>query len=149
MKKTEFIKYLESYGSNISSWPGNAKQDALNAIKKDLELRYILRQEEDFEKFLNLREVEEHSQDFQNRIIISAHKKSTEFTKRRNSLWNYINEIFVSLNIPKPAISLGIVLIIGITLGYLIDNKQISNFLDESNIGVMTLYEGEIYDFEY
>lgn len=147
MNKNEFIKYLELYGSDVSSWPAELQLYASASIGKHPELQILIKQEEEFERFLDMREIDQHSPDFQTRIISSAIQKNAVFSNKSNSLWSYLNEIFISLNIPKPAISLGIVLVIGITIGYLIDYKQISNFRNETDIGVMTLYEGEIYDF--
>ena len=147
MNKNEFIKFLELYGSDVSSWPAKLQLYASAAIEKHPELQILIKQEEEFERFLDMREIDQHSPDFQTRIISSAIQKNAVFSNNSNSLWSYLNEIFISLNIPKPAISLGIVLVIGITIGYLIDYKQISNFRNETDIGVMALYEGEIYDF--
>lgn len=147
MNEKEFLEYLEIYGADISSWPQNLRQNATAAIERNPAIRSLLRQEEDFEKILNSREVEMHSPDLQNRIIASARTNTIQL-KNAKSLWNYLNEIFISLNLPKPALSAGIVIIIGIMLGYLIDNSQIANFQDESDSGVTSLYEGEIYEFE-
>jgi len=149
MNKNEFITYLELYGSDVSSWPEELQLYASAAIEKHPELQILIKHEEEFERFLDMREIDQHSPDFQNRIISSSYQKNAVFSNKSNSLWSYLNEIFISLNIPKPAISLGIVLVIGITIGYLMDYKQISNFRNETDIGVMALYEGEIYDFEY
>lgn len=149
MNKNEFIKYLEIYGSDLSRWPEEAQLYTRAAIQKHPELLTLIKQEEDFERVLNMREIVHHTPDFQNRIILSAVKNTPVIREKRKSLWSYFNEIFISLNIPKPAISLGIVLIIGITIGYLVDNEQLTKLRDEPDIGVMALYEGEIYDFEY
>ena len=149
MNKNEFVRYLELYGSDVSRWPGEVQIHANAAIEKQPELVELLKQERDFESILDLRKVENHSTDFQNRIISTAAKRDSQISTKRKPLWSYLNEGFSCLKIPKPVISLGIILIIGITIGYLIDNSQISKFRNESDIGVIALYEGEIYDFEY
>ena len=149
MKKDEFRNYLELFGSDISKWPSSVRTEAVNIIKADPEYQDLLNQEEEFEKILNLRKVEKHSSDLQDRIIKSATGSGDRYPDNRTSPWMHINEIFSVLNIPRPAISLGLVLILGIALGYVIDYKKINTFRDESDIGVMALYEGEIYDFEH
>jgi hypothetical protein len=148
MTADEFNKYLEMYGSNIDSWPQHIQQHAYTSIQKSSEIRRLLNNEEEFERFLNSREIEYHSPDFQNRIIDSINTASKKVVKNRRSMWSYLNEIFISLNLPRPAFSLGIVLFIGITLGYIINSHGITNFQDETDIGMIAFYEGEIYEFE-
>jgi hypothetical protein len=148
MTADEFKKYLEMHGSNIDSWPQHIQQHAYTSIQKSSEIRRLLNSEEEFERFLNSREIEYHSPDFQNRIIDSINTASKKVVKNRRSMWSYLNEIFISLNLPRPAFSLSIVLFIGITLGYIINSHGITNFQDETDIGMIAFYEGEIYEFE-
>lgn len=147
MNRDEFIYYLEINGSDISKWPANVRTEATGMLKTYPEYEDLLRQEEQFEIFLNLRNVEMHSPDLKNRIIKSATGIDVRYPGKRKSAWNYINEFLGTLNIPRPVISLCLVLILGIALGYMIDYKKINTFRDESDIGVMALYEGELYDF--
>ncbi len=86
--------------------------------------------------------VEPQSDDLQAKIISTA-KAQTDF--QSISIWEYLDEIFKSFHIPAPALALSLLLLGGITLGYLYDDLP-NGQQDEVALNDFLYYEGEYYE---
>jgi hypothetical protein len=98
--------------------------------------------EKDFEQLLSSRKYEQPDIDLERRIINSA--KSEEQIKSE-SIWSYIEQLFSTFHIPVPAMALSILLILGITIGYLYDDTN-SGQQDEVALNDFLYYQGGYYE---
>lgn len=141
----EFKKNLNLYGSDLSGWPEDIKDSAREMVNASDELRKLVEAERRFEEKLNLRHFEEPAPGFQERIIASA-KNSAAL--KSGSLAAYLRDMFSSFYLPSPAFSLAMMLVIGIMIGYFTSSVSSVNGDDHLLTSQLTLYEGEIYEFE-
>lgn len=148
--ETRYEKFrynLDIYGSDISRWPEDLRVWAENALRQSHTLRDLVDQEELFEQQLNMRCYEEPSSDLSERIISSVKSKKSQNISRSKSVSGYLDEILGSFKLPSPAFSLSLILIFGITLGYL------SGYIDtgpenQTLLNQLTFYEEGFYEFE-
>lgn len=121
MDRKEFLEYLAIYGSEIHAWPEGLRERAETACARSRELREAVGEERRFEESLMKRSFEEPSPGLESRIIsAAAWMKKPE--AEGNSVLRLLSAIFSVIPLPKPAIALPILLVIGIAAGYLYAN---------------------------
>lgn len=141
----EFKKNLNIYGADFGRWPEDMRDKAREMVNASDEIHKLVEEERRFEEKLNMRQFEEPAAGFQERIIASA-KNSAAF--KSGSLSSYLRDIFRSFYLPSPALSLAMMLVIGIMIGYFTSSVSSVNGEDQLLTSQLTLYEGEIYEFE-
>ncbi len=142
MDKNEFLEYLEIYGADLGRWPGELREEAERACSSSAELRQALEEERRFEEALNRRSFEEPSPDLERRIIDAAAPKPE---RARNSVLGLLSSIFSGFHLPRPAIALPLLLVLGMAAGYLY-----ANYVEQQNQGVqlaeLLYYEEGYYE---
>jgi len=95
-----------------------------------------------FEKLLGVRIIEQPGIDLERRIISSA---ISEKQVKSESIWNYIDELFSAFHIPVPAMALSLLLVLGITAGYLYNDLP-SDPDNQVALNDFLYYEGDYYE---
>lgn len=147
MKSEEFKSFLELYGPDINRWPEEFKEKAELSLKSSIELQNLIEEEKLFEAALNLRSFEEPSSGLEYRIITAAKKAAPQISSSK-SVFNFIKDLFNSFHLPNPAFALSMVLVIGITLGYMVHSSNNGTSSDDLFAGEINFYDGEFYDYE-
>ena len=119
MDKEKFIDYLSIYGADLGKWPEELREEARTALSSSRELRDMLEEEKLFEEALNTREYEEPSPALARRIIDAAGEKPAPAGK---SFFDILSSVFSAIPLPRPALALPILLILGIAAGYIYAN---------------------------
>jgi len=119
MDKEKFIDYLSIYGADLGKWPEELREEAHTALSSSRELRDTLEEEKLFEEALNTREYEEPSPDLARRIIDAAGEKPAP---ARKSFFDILSSVFSAIPLPRPALALPILLVLGIAAGYIYAN---------------------------
>lgn len=148
MNKQEFKTNIDLYGADIGKWPERIRQIANTALLSSSEFQLLIEEEKVLNDALNLRTFEKSSSNLENRIISAALKGSATPAVNSKSLFEYIGSIFNSFNLPNPAYALSMVLVIGITLGYVVNNSgdEINN--DNLLANEISFYDGDFYEYE-
>ncbi len=141
MKWEKFIEYLQLYGSDIDTWPGAIREQALILYKNSSELKGLVDKEKEFESMLTERSIENPTSDFERRITLSAKPK---VAKEENA--SVFSSIFDLISIPKPALTMAFLLLFGFSLGFFYDTYSDTgeNTLELSEY--ITFDEGEYYE---
>ncbi len=141
MKREQFIEYLQLYGSDIDTWPGAIREQALILHQNSSELKGLVDKEKEFESMLTERSIENPTSDFERRITLSAKPK---FVKEENA--SVISSIIDLISIPKPALTMAFLLLFGFSLGFFYDTYSDTgeNTLELSEY--ITFDEGEYYE---
>jgi len=103
----------------------------------------LLEEEGKFEEILSLRAFEQASPELGSRIISQADPGVSGTVK--TGLYEYPSGFFSFFNFQIPAFALAIILVLGITLGYLYDNYNDIN-ANAIELNDFLYYEGEFYD---
>lgn len=119
MDKKEFLEYLAIHGADLGRWPGGLREEAERAVSASAELRSALDDERRFEETLHERSFEEASPGLERRII-DASGAAPE--RGRNSVLGLLGAIFSEFPLPRPAIALPLLLVLGMAAGYLYAN---------------------------
>ena len=119
MDKQKFIDYLSIYGADLGKWPEEIRGDAQEALSSSPVLREALEEEKLFEEALNMREYEEHSPDLARRIIDAAEHKPAP---ARKSFIDVLSSVLSVIPLPRPALALPLLLVLGIAAGYIYAN---------------------------
>lgn len=143
MNTEEFKKNIHLYGTNIDEWPLELREDANRLLLSSLEFQNIIKEENILNDALNHRGFEEASPSLENRIISTALSNSAHNSK---SIFEFLNQIFNSFHLPNPAFALSLVLLIGITLGYAVDNIGIENNNENLFANEINFYDGDFYE---
>ena len=80
--------------------------------------------------------------DLERRIISSA---KLEKQVKSESIWIYIDELFSAFHIPVPAMALSLLLVLGITAGYLYNDLP-SDQDNQVALNDFLYYEGDYYE---
>lgn len=142
MDRKEFMNHLELYGGDLGRWPEGLREQAEAACSESPALRAALEEERSFEEALMERVFEESSPGLEARIISSA-----ALVKRPEpagkSVLGLLAAIFSAIPLPRPAIALPLLLVLGMAAGYLFTNYS-DNDTDNSLYTEM-MYYGEGY----
>lgn len=142
MDRKEFMNYLVLYGGDLGRWPAGLREEAEAACAASPGLRAALEEEKRFEATLMERGFEEPSSGLEARIIYAA-----SAVKRPEPAWKsllrLLGSIFTAIPLPKPAIALPLLLVIGMAAGYFFANYS-DNDTDGSLYTAM-MYYGESY----
>ncbi|HVY54509.1 MAG TPA: hypothetical protein VHC46_02010 [Thermodesulfobacteriota bacterium] len=142
MDRKELMNYLELYGSDLDKWPSGLREEAGRACAASPELRAAFEEEKRFEEALMDRGFEEPSPGLEARIISAAHSlKRPEPAKI--SVLGLLGAVFSAMPLPRPAIALPLLLVIGMAVGYLYSNY--SNNDSDNSIYAELMYYGEGY----
>jgi hypothetical protein len=144
MDRKEFMRYLELYGADIGMWPEEAREEAGKACARSAELREALEEERRFEEALMERGFEEPSTGLEARIISAAAERKRPEAER-NTVFGILSAIFSAIPLPRPAIALPLLLIIGMAAGYLYANYAEQD-TDNSLYSEMLYYGEEYYE---
>jgi len=141
MKREQFIENLELYGSDINTWPEGIREHALTVCKESAELRGLVEKEKQFESIMAERNIDDPTSDFERRITLSAKPKVV--IDEKNTV---ISSIFNLISIPKPALTMAIILLFGFSLGFFYDTYAYSNENTLELSEYITFDEGEYYE---
>ena len=142
MDRDEFLKNLELYGGDLGRWPAGLRDAAEKACAGSGELTDALEMERRFEESLMERGFEEPSPGLEARII-SAAAGVKQPEARRNSIPGLLSAIFSAIPLPRLAIALPLMLVVGMAAGYLY-----ANYADQGTDNAQysdALYYGEGY----
>jgi hypothetical protein len=132
------------YGGDIGRWPEEVRGEAEAASSRSAELREALEDERRFEEALMERGFEEPSPGLEARIIsAAAERKKPE--AERNTVFGILSAIFSVIPLPRPAIALPLLLVIGMAAGYLYANYAEQD-TDNSLYSEMIYYGEEYYE---
>ena len=121
MDRNAFLKYLELYGGDLGRWPSGLGKEAEAACAESRELREALENERRFEESLMERAFEEPSAGLEARIIsAAAGVKRPE--ARGSSVLGLLGALFSAIPLPRPAIALPLLFVVGMAAGYLYAN---------------------------
>lgn len=143
MDKNKFLECLAIYGGDLGRWPSGLGEEARAACAGSDELRQALEEERRFEESLMERGFEEPSPGLEARII-SAAAESKKPEVEGNSIFGILSAIFSAIPLPRPAIALPLLLVIGMAAGYLY-----ANYAEQDTDGTQfaeMLYYGEGYN---
>jgi hypothetical protein len=142
MQRSEFLKYLNLYGSDVKRWPEGIRKDAFNSYNNSPELQKLVEKEYQFEELLDALPFEETSSDLTERIIMSAGRRPAveESAEDINDAGSFLYELFLRFLSPKPVMALALTLIVGFVVGY--SEPLLSELNGEDDI-VAFLYNGE------
>lgn len=119
-------------------------EDILNSSN---ELKNILEEEKKLEAILYQSRYEEYSDDLEERIINSLNKNRAQKDIEQSS--SMLKNIFSVISIPRPALALPLLLILGITLGFLSSSYFSSDDLGDipdTQFAELIYYEGVFYE---
>ena len=143
MDRDEFLKYLELYGGDLGRWPSGLGEEARAACAGSREMREVLDQERRFEDSLMERGFEEPSPGLEARII-SAAARVKRPEARKSSVLGLLSAVFTAIPLPRPAIALPLLLVLGMAAGYLYANYAEQD-TDNAQYAEL-LYYGEDYN---
>ena len=81
----------------------------------------------------------------QQRIIAAADKQPA---KKSRSVFGYLGDLFGSFYLPNPALSLALILVIGILIGYFTSSVNSLNNDQQLTVSQLTFYEGDLYELD-
>lgn len=144
----DFKNNLDIYGSDIDAWPENIRKDAKTSLSSSVEHRNMLDEEKLLEEALNLRSFEDPSDDLEARILNASLRKNFEPDTQSKSFFGFLNGIFNSFHLPKPAFALSMILVIGITLGYIGNTNQQQASVNSEDLlaSEINFYDGDFYE---
>ena len=117
MNNETFFENLQLYGSDISSWPEEIRDEAVSLYEGSAEIRKVVQNERDFESILLERIVEDPSSDLERRITLAAKTRGPV-----KQSYPAFSGIFDLISLPMPALTLAFVLMFGFSLGFLYDS---------------------------
>jgi hypothetical protein len=141
MNREQFIENLQLYGSDMNTWPEEIREHALTGYRDSAELRGLVEKEKQFESMLTERSIDEPTSDFERRITLSAKSKVAIGEKA-----SVINSIFDLISIPKPALTMAMLLLFGFSLGFFYDTYT---YTDDNTLELseyISFDEGEYYE---
>ena len=144
MDRKEFMKYIEVYGGDLGKWPSGIREKAETACSDSPGLRAALDEERRFEEVLLRRGFEEPSPGLEARIISAAYTVKRPGPSK-NSLLALLGAIFSAIPLPRPAIALPLLLIIGMAVGYIYSNYSDTDS-DNSLYSELLYYGGGYYE---
>lgn len=142
MDKQKFIDYLSIYGADLGKWPEGLREDAHAALSSSRELRDTLEEEKLFEEALNMREYEEPTPDLASRIIDAAEEKPAP---ARKSFIDVLSSVFSAIPLPRPALALPLLLVLGIAAGYIYANYSETD-TNGTQLAQLLYYEEGYYE---
>ncbi len=141
MDRDEFLKYLELYGGDLARWPSGLGEGARAACAESREMRDALDLERRFEESLMERAYEEPSPGLE-AWIISAAAGVKRPEARKSSVLGLLGAVFSAIPLPRPAIALPLLLVIGMAAGYLYANYEEQD-ADNAQYAELIYYGGD------
>ena len=142
MDRNEFMDYLALYGGDLARWPSGLREAAEAACSSSQELRRALEEEKRFEESLMERSFEEPSPGLEARIIKAA-SSAKRPEPAGKSLLGVLGSIFSAIPLPRPAIALPLLLVLGMAAGYFFANYSDND--TGSSLYSEMMYYGEGY----
>ncbi len=146
MNTKEFKINIDLYGLDINKWPEDMREKANKALLSSTEFQDLIEEEKILQDSLNLRTFDEPSSDLENRIISAARKEPVNTAVKNKSIFELISNLFNSFHLPSPAFALSMVLVIGITLGYVANNSADEADNDNLFASEISFYDGDFYE---
>ena len=141
MDRENFIKNLQVYGSELSAWPESIRQSAQDLCNSSPEIMELVENEKQFESILTERTVDEPSSDFERRITLSAGVKDPGTVSV-----SLLSSFFGLLTVPRPALTMGFLLLFGFSLGFFFDSYADAGEDTVEFSEYITFDEGEYYE---
>ncbi len=141
MERAKFIQNLELYGSDLTSWPEEIRQQVLRLYDTSSEIRDLVDKEREFESMLTERSIDEPTSDFERRITLSAKPKAEAGEKTF-----VFSSIFDFITLPKPALTMAFLLLFGFSLGFFYDTYADTGEDTIELSEYITFDEGEYYE---
>ena len=116
MKREEFQKYLDLYGSDLETWPGEIRDLAQQSLTQSQEFQGLLAEAKNLDDFLQLEKVPDPSPQLAERIVGATRGLSQERLSESEKLT--LGDWFRSLWRPQAAFSLALILAVGFGIGY-------------------------------
>jgi len=116
MKREEFQKYLDLYGSQFKNWPDEIRDLAEKSLTDSPEFQALLAQAKELESFLKLEEVPEPSPQLVERIVGATRGLVQEELPESEKFT--LGDWFRSLWRPQAVVSLAMILVVGFGIGY-------------------------------
>lgn len=142
MDRKEFMDYIGLYGGDLDRWPSGLRDEAEAMCSGSPELRAALEEERRFGEALMERGFEEPSPGLEARII-SASAALKRPGPAKNSVLGLLGAIFSAIPLPRPAIALPLLLVIGMAAGYLYSNYSDND--TDTSLYSEVMYFGEGY----
>jgi hypothetical protein len=142
MDRKEFMDHIGLYGGDLGRWPSGLREEAEALCLRSPELRVALDEERRFEEALQERGFEEPSPGLEARII-SAAAAVKRHEPAKNSVLGLLGAIFSAIPLPRPAIALPLLLVIGMAAGYLYSNYSDND--SDNSVYAELMYYGEGY----
>ena len=142
MDRKEFMDYIGLYGGDLRRWPSGLREEAEALCSRSPGLRAALEEERRFEEALQQRGFEEPSPGLEARII-SAAAAVERPGPAKNSVLGLLGAIFSAIPLPRPAIALPLLLVIGMAAGYLYSNYSDND--TDTSLYSEVMYFGEGY----
>jgi len=139
MNREKFIEKLQLYGSDLSTWPEEVRDQALTVYQNSTEIKGLVDIEKEFETLLLERNIENPSSDFERRITLSAKPRSAGMESV-----SVFSNVFDLINIPKPALTIVFLLLFGFTIGFFYDTYADSGDIELSEF--LYFDEGEYHE---
>ena len=141
MNSEQFKEYLLLYGSDLENWPDGLDQQAMALFQGSSEIRELVENEKGFESVLMDRVVDTPSSDFERRIALSAKPK----TAREEGTFS-LSGFFEFITLPKPALTMALLLMFGFSLGFFHDTYADTGEDPVELSEYITFEEGEYYE---
>lgn len=113
-----FREYLSLYGADLKKWPEAARQEAMEALRRDMECKKLHEAEKKFEETLRSAEVPNPLADLARRITARAASLSQESppASEKNHWGLWLGDLFR----PRVVAACAALLVLGICLGFLL-----------------------------
>ncbi|MEQ9619787.1 MAG: hypothetical protein RIG61_11540 [Deltaproteobacteria bacterium] len=141
MDRKKFLIYLEAYGAELDKWPAELREKAKEVCSLQPDLLKALNEERRFEEALSMRRFEEASPGLERRIIDTAAMEKPAL--ENYSMFDILGSVFKTIPLPRPAIALPLLLVLGIFAGFLYASYT-ENAESSTQLAGLLYYE-EIY----
>ena len=145
MDKKRFTESLLLHGTDLHAWPEEIMRAGLEALEKSPDFKMLLKEHEQFERFLHTRKYEKPDDDLTERIISDALPE-----KQKTFPFISVASAFIyELRFPKPALTavsalMLLALILGFIVGFLNPVWSGSTAYDETSFQAFLYYEEDI-----
>lgn len=146
MDEKRFKELLLIYGADMKRWPEEARQEGIHALSRSSACLEAMERELEFENLLRLRRLEEHGEDFPERIISAATRKHG---KKPSPMGAFFTDLFAEVGLSRMAAAtlcalMLFVLITGFTIGYVDPLESSAGSAEQVSMGEFLYSQGEV-----
>ena len=145
--KDRLLDCLAIYGSDMDKWPIDLREEMDEIFKSSPEFLEVLKEEKEFEEIINTRGFEEYSEGFEDKIINLAINKE-KYNEDKSTL-DLLNSIISIIPIPRPAIALPLLLVLGIATGFFYSSNfsfEESDSIESTQFAELIYYPEGFYE---